>query len=422
VEIDNEGNTFPFAYMSTTNGRDSEWPFTTRRRFVLSNYAVWKNSDNGIWDRGVWPDNYGVVSADNCGRFFAGSGADGIIERSLVVGTSLNHLTNGVDRPANSDFAAGHDSSNPVAFATYHSSFDIKNNIVINFPPVAGKRSGIFSTDDYYEIPVDKGQKRNINNLNVNSHPGVKLNPPAAYTWFCLAGALWDFQGMWGPPENYLVYDLPFYTYGKTVTSILPGTAVSGGVSVPGPFYGFREFVLHGVGDNHPQNQPYFALMGIHVKRLNDALTEVGSWTVLPAPNATSLLPNKRHFAASPEGIYELTFPQETDHPTNFQMGVDNMLTTDDKIVMSIQFSGAINAQARMFVYNGRVENYQSMNSLTEVRNSDGATFWQDKPNNKVWLKIRGGYWQHFTTNPAEPGPTSDDLLYEPTVLQIRPN
>jgi hypothetical protein len=160
VEIDNEGNTYPRQYASTTNGRDPVWPYPYLRSFNLSNYKVWKNLSNGIWDRARRPQNYGVVSADNCGRFFAGSGDDGLVEKSLVIGTSLNHLMNGTDRPEQADFSSGYSSSNPVAFATYHSTFDIKNNIVINFDPAQNKRSGVFSTEDYYIRPVEKGQAR----------------------------------------------------------------------------------------------------------------------------------------------------------------------------------------------------------------------------------------------------------------------
>jgi hypothetical protein len=418
VEIDNSGTTFPFQYYSTTNGRNPVWPNTTLRRFTLSNYSVWKNSDNGIWDRSTWPDNYGIVSADNCGRFFAGSGADGVIEHSLIVGTSLNHLMNGTGRPAGSDYSAGYSSSDPVAFATYHSSFDIRNNIVINFPAAANKRSGVFAMDDYYLRPVEKGQYRNINNLSINSHSGVRLT--ALYNWFTLASALWDYHGTWGPAQNFLVYDVPFLTYGKTTTIIQPGTAVAGSVSVSGPFYGFEGFVLHGVGDTPPQNQPYFDLMGIHVRRLDNSLNEVGTWTIQPAPNSQALLQHMRHFAASPDGIYDLSFPQELIHPTDFQMNVDNMLNVSDQVVMGIQYDGTLNATVRMRSVND-FDNYVSVASLDAVRQSAGATYWQDKPNNKVWIKIRGGFWRFWTTNPNEAIPSSDELLYKSTILQIRP-
>lgn len=413
VESDNSGNTIGFQYSSTTNGREPSWNSGTRKRFTLSNYKVWKNGSNGIWDRAVWPDNYGVVSADNCGRFFAGSGSDGIIERSLVVGTSLNHLKNGSDRPTFNDVLGGNQT--PVAFATYHSTFDIKDNVIVNFPLVPNTRSGAFATEDYYTRAVERGQKRNVNNLFIQTHPGVKLR--AIYNYFTLASALWDPHGTWGPANNYFVYDDPFLTFGLTKSSVSPGAA-AGGVSVPGPFYGFNAFVLHGVGDTPPQNQPWNDLMAIKVRRLDNNLQQVGTWELASA-NADYILAHMRSFAAHPSGIYELTFPGQTNHPTNFQMDVENMLETTDQVVIGVQFSGALNASVVMRSYTNRFDPYQSVATLADVINSQGGKFWQDKPNNVVWVKLRGGFWQFWTTNTAEAVPTDDEKLYEPTVLRI---
>ena len=415
VEIDQQGNTYPFQYTSTTNGRTPTWNSGTRKRFSLSRYKVWKNGSNGIWDRAVWPDNFETVSADNCGRFFAGSGSDGIIERSLVVGTSLNHLMNGTDRPQFVESTGG--TQAPTAFATYHSTFDIRHNIIINFPLVENTRSGAFATEDYYTRGVDKGQIRNVNNLLIQSHPGVKVQ--AIFNYFNLALALWDPHGSWGPAQNYFVYNTPFLTHGLAVNSVAPGSS-AGGVSVPGPFYGFNAFVLHGVGDDLPQNQPWNDLWAIQVRRYDQSLNEVGTWTV-NAAQQNDLLQHMRSFAGHPSGIYTVNFPGAT-HPTHFQMDVENMLTTDDLLVVGIQFDGTINARVRMRAYTTFFQNYQAVNSLAEVRASSGATYWQDKPNNMMWMKLRGGFWQFWTNNAAEALPTSDELLYEPMYVEILPH
>lgn len=415
VESDVFGNTIGFQYSSTTNDLEPTWNSGTRLRFTLSNYKVWKNGQNGIWDRAVWPDNYGVTSADNCGRFFAGSGSDGIIERSLVVGTSLNHMQNNTDRTPFNDVQGGNQT--PVAFATYHSTFDIKDNIIVNFPLVENTRSGVFATEDYYTRGVEKGQYRNVNNLMIQSHPGVKLR--AIFSYFTLASAMWDPHGTWGPAENYIVYDVPFLTHGLTVTPVQPGSA-AGGVSVPGPFYGLSGFVLHGVGDDPPKNQPYNDLMAINVRRLSNDMSEIDTWNV-PGAQPGYLLGHMRSFATHPSGLYELTFPGQPEHPTNFQMDVENMLTTEDNVVIGIQFSGELTAGVRMSSYTNRNEVYTEVASLDLVRQSDGAAYWQDKPNNMVWVKLRGGFWQFWTNNTNEAVPTSDDLLYEQTVLKIYP-
>ena len=414
VEIDNQGNIGGYQYWSTTSGQNVSWPFEELRRFRLSRYKVWKNIGNGIWDRSVWPDNVEVVSADNAGRFFAGSGSDGLITRSLVIGTSLNHMMNGTGRPPLADFASGFSSSDPAAFATYHSTFDITNNIVINFPGVANERSGVFSTDDYYVRPVEKGQIRNGGNLIINSHPGVKLRAPFSY--FTLASALWDPHGNWGPAENYLVFNDPFLTYGKEISIVEPAE-ISGGVSVPGPFYGFEGFVLFGVGDEAPQNQPYFDLWGIHVQRFDQDMNEVASLTI-PEALPGDLLQHMRDFATTPDAIYELTFPEEPNYPTDFQVNVENMLTEDDTQVIGIEFDGALDVTVGVQAY-GSWFGYEEMNSLNDVRNSPGETFWQDRENHRVWVKLQGGRWSFWTNNPAEAVPSMDELLYETIQLRI---
>ncbi|MEO9484361.1 MAG: G8 domain-containing protein [Ekhidna sp.] len=394
-QSDDEGNTTPLQYWSTTDGRTDIHTnsFENLRRFALSRIKTWKNMDNGSWDRGVWTDMYEFVSADNCGRFFAGSGADGVIERSLIVGTSLNFMMNGTGRPDIADFQF-FPSAAPTAFATYHSAFSMRNNVVVNFQVTAHDRAGVFATDDYYFRPVDKGQVRNYDNLLIASDPGVKLK--ASNSYFTLASALWDPYGHWGPEENYLVYDDSFLTYGKDVTIPALGSEVVGGVSVPGPFYGFLGFVLHGVGPGPPQNYNFEDFMAIHVDRYDpaDLATPVGSWAVTTSQPEWALN-HMRDFATSPDGVYELTFPDEIIDPTNFNMEVESMMEESDLQVIGIQFDGSIDP----VVFIQQISNtanfhvYEMMNSLEEVMNSNGETWWQDKVNNRMWVKIQGGRW-----------------------------
>ncbi|MEQ9405039.1 MAG: G8 domain-containing protein [Cyclobacteriaceae bacterium] len=414
-QINEDGDTGELQYWSTTDGRtdiQSE-SFEALRRFSLSRYKTWKNRDNGAWDRGVWTDITGVVSADNCGRFFAGSGADGVIERSLVVGTSLNFMMNGTGRPETADYQF-HPSSTPVAFATYHSAFSMRNNIVVNFPVAEYDRAGVFASDDYYLRPVDKGLVRNYDNLMIESHPGVKLK--AGYSYFTLASALWDPYGFWGPAENYFVYDDPFLTYGKEISEDPLGKEITGGVSVPGPFYGFYGFVLHGVGWVPPQNQPFNDYMAIHVNRfdVNDMVNPVGTWSVTSAQQSWALN-HMRDFATSPDGIYELTFPDEIDHPTNFQMYVENMMEDTDTQVIGIEFDGSVTGLTVRLQreFNGSFSTYDQVNSLQEVRDSEGETWWQDSSNNRVWVKLRGGVWEPKSDDDF------DDTLNETMVLRI---
>jgi len=393
-QSDLDGNTFPLQYWSSADGRADVNNPDGLRRFTLARFNTWKNMDNGSWDRGVWTDMIEFVSADNCGRFFAGSGAEGVIERGLIVGTSLNYMMNGTGRPEIADFQFNA-SSAPTAFATYHSAFSMKNNILVNFEVTEHDRAGVFASDDYYLRAVDKGMVRNTNNLMINSHPGVKLRSTSDY--FTLASALWDPYGFWGPEENYFVYDDPFLTYGKEVHTVELGTEIAGGVSVEGPFYGFAAFVLHGVGSTPPNTSPDADIMALHVDRyaLDDLElnTIVGTWEVDAAePNWT--LQHMRDFATSPDGLYVLTFPGEDD-PTDFLVEVENMIETTDIQVIGIQFDGDIDPI--VYIQQERNPNnfagYEMLESLQEVIDSNGETWWQDKSNNRIWLKVQGGRW-----------------------------
>jgi len=401
VEISNTGLIYPLQYASTADGLEPEWPFDNLERFTLLRLSTWKNGRGGVWDRSRRPNNLAIVSADNCGRFFAGSGDDGLIERCLVVGNSLNNAS---PRPTFNDSLGGNES--PAAFATYHSTFDIRNNVVINFPLVDNTRSGVFATEDYYIRPVDKGHVRNVDNLIIDAHQGYRSLSPFPY--YTLAGALWDPHGTWGPAGNYFVYDNTFLTYGQTITPVAPG-ASSGGVSCPGPYYGFSDFVVNNL------NEPYADLMAIAVNRLNADLNTVATWTVETAQQGW-LLDHMRHFAAHADGLYELRFPDLL--PVDLEITFENFLTADDTLVIGVEFSGEVTPT----VYIGAhpfYQGYTAVGSLQEVRDSDGETWWQDTENDRVWVKLRGGFWQFWDQSGQFAAPTSDDLLYEPQVLHI---
>ena len=392
-EMDEEGNrgTNFKNYSSDLSGRDSPWPFTTRRRFDISGLKTWKN-ELGVWDRANGVNTINTVAADNKEKGFSGSGDGGLIIGALAVGASLNDTMNGYERPYVWP-----------AFASYHHTFDLQGNIAVNFPLTPGKLTGVFSTDDYYLRPVEKGHIISKGNVLINSHPGSKVF--AAQAWreshvsptnphFNLAGAILDPEGYWGPANNYYVYDDPFYTYGLTAIPVAPSAAESQGVSVPGKFYGFDNFTINdGTG---PYERHY---MGLHIVRYNDAFQEVGTLTLAGMGNALSnLLPNMRDFAAHETGIFEINFPED-DAPNRVLIGqITNMETEADKMLVGIELNGAIDATVKITAVHSNgtrlIDNYTALTSLNDVQNSDGETFWQDKANNKVWVKVRGGKGQ----------------------------
>ncbi|HYC00575.1 MAG TPA: G8 domain-containing protein [Candidatus Limnocylindrales bacterium] len=407
VESDDAGTTIDFQYQSTTDGQDPTWNSNTLRRFAITRFTAWKNRRGGIWDRVAWPDFTEIVSADNCGRFFAGSGADGVIERSLIVGTSLNAAT---PRPSVHfpDTLGGNET--PTAFATYHSAFDMRRNVIVGFPLVPGTRSGAFATEDYYIRPVDKGQMRNFDNLLIQSHPGFRSLPVLSH--YVLAGALWDPHGSWGPAGSYFVYDTPFFTYGQTVTPVEPA-GQTGGVSVPGPFYGVLEFVVN-------NDRPYYSpLMAIEATRLDPmTLTEVAAWSVDEALDESWLLAPMRHFAAHRDGIYRLEFPS-SPMPQDIELRFENMLEITDTLVLAVQFDGETTPEAVWTLGSGGFRLYEQQASLAAVMASAGEAWWQDADNDLVWVKLRGGSWQFWDQSGQLAAPTSDELLYETTVLHI---
>jgi hypothetical protein len=284
----------------------------------------------------------------------------------------------------------------------------MRDNVIVGFPLVADQRSGAFATEDYYIRPVDKGPSLNSGNVLVNSHPGYKST--ATFPHYSLAGALWDAHGLWGPAGNYFVYDAPFFTYGQPVTPV-PPAGQSGGVSVPGPFYGILEFVVN-------NSRPYYhPLMALLVTRLDpDTLQPVGTWSVEAALEGWILSP-MRHFAAHAAGLYLLEFPG-SPMPVDLELRFENLREPSDTLVLGVAFSGAVTPQVYVQSYS-RFQAYTAVGSLQELRASAGETWWQDTANDRVWVKLRGGFWEFWDPTGTQASPTDDELLYETTILHV---
>lgn len=412
VETDILGNTYPHRYTSTTDGQNPEWPYDNVLTYELADFSTWKNNSSGIWNRSASVRNRRVMSADNTSTFFSGASDNinsGAIERSLVVGVSLNSNMNGVRLP--DQWNAGE----PSAFASYHSTFDIKDNVVVNFPAVANNPSGAFALNDYYLIPIDKGTIRNSNNILINSHPGVRTMPNQNQHVY---GVIWDPHNYWGGPvsqDNHYVFNVPFFTHGLTTHVVAPNPAISGGVIVNGPFYGMNNYIING------EEVVYDKISAI---RSDIASNQIGSWTV-EAGQPGDILGNMRHFATHPTGYYYLDFPTISDI-NDININISNMLTTNDYQVVSVEYSGKykITNLFSSTAYNMSefgnnvpypinepyVHTYAPVSNFMAVVNSpQGEVYWQDRVNNKVWFKVRGGI------NPGDPSEpeTVDGNLYK---------
>lgn len=57
---------------------------------------------------------------------------------------------------------------------------------------------------------------------------------------------------------------------------------------------------------------------------------------------------------------------------------------------MRVEYRGRSNAEVEVSWSGGSLI-YNQVNSLQEVIDSDGETFWQDSANSRVWIKIKGG-------------------------------
>jgi hypothetical protein len=211
--------------------------------------------------------------------------------------------------------------------------------------------------------------------------------------------------------ENYYVFDEPFFTHGLTRQIVAPGPEISGGVVVRGPFYGFHEYIVNNIQRPHDK---------IVVTRTTAAGTAVGNWVVEESKGGQGL-GNMRHFATHPTGYYYLDFPT-IESVNNFTMRVSNMLTGSDYQVLSVEFSGDYTIGhlfATTDYYN--MENYgitvpfpdrpttriyRAVADFQAVINApEGEVYWQDKTNNKVWFKVKGG------VNPGHPEYAADDDL-----------
>ena len=406
VQFNAEGEVRPNKWEPTSDGQPSgdheKWV-----RVPLRKVTTYKNGDSGIWNRATLPDYEEWISADNVGVFFNGAGDNGVIRRSLIVGTSLNDKSTYPD-----------EGGQPTAAGTYHSSFDITQNVIVNFPIDFTKPDGgAFETTAYYLRGVDLGLIRNKDNLLIRSEYGSRAPSPnvTGEHAFARSGAIHDPYGFWGPAGNYWTYDQPFYTGGAACVQVAP--AGRNGVSCPGPYYGVGSFQL----SEYPQYGEFNPKMPINVSR-ND-VTAVGSggqWNI-PDGETDDLLPNMRHFAMRKGGSYTLRFGSVVP-AGDVSMRVENALTTGDSALLAISYSGA-KTPKRVLATTVPGDDtpdprftreMTSAGSLAEVQSAAGTRFFQDKAANLIWVKVVGGLEAPYLNE------ANMDDLYHPFYLDLR--
>ncbi|MEO8297512.1 MAG: G8 domain-containing protein [Burkholderiales bacterium] len=407
-----------------------------RVRFTVKRTTSFKNLGGAYRNRVSQPDYVEWMVGDNVAQAFAGAADDGVIERALLVGYSLNHTTTSWPYGA----------APPAGLATYHSAVDMKNNTFVNFPQIQGYTSGAFSADDYYLSGVERGTVRNVGNLLINSSPGYRNLQPGlqarhnpAENW-ALSGAIWDVEGLWGPKGWYTVPNVPFLTSGAKCVDAVP--VGSNGKSCEGEYYGVSSL------QTDFDDSRFLFGAAINVSRQDASGREVGTWRIEdgyskysdPAVAAayncsTGITPpaghycswklgQMRHFAARQDGRYVLSFPGRK--PARWvALYVGNAYRASDTFLMAVSFDGRLTAsgyemagaqyQREWPMYSAsmrgqsNVRVFKAGTSLAEVVVSDGSVMWQDRANNLVWFKHRGGL-----VYPNEAGLTvnSGDYLY----------
>ncbi|MFT5453116.1 MAG: hypothetical protein ACI9N9_002617, partial [Enterobacterales bacterium] len=409
-QINDEGRVAAVQYASASEQEDPNCNHIGMQRLSITGLHLSKNGGN-YWNRVSCASYFDFVSADSAGKFFAGSGTGGLITRALMVGRSLNNYSESPDKwslgPA-------------TAFATYHSTFKMVENVLINFPLVEGDTSGAFASDDYYLRPVEKGTVFNRDNLMINTHPGHRSDALAdeghldnfarGYTTYKFAGAVWDPYGLWGQNNSWNVYDTPFFTHNATCTTIEP--ASENASSCEGNYFGVSGFVVD------QSAAPWSASMEIDVNRLdeNNIDTVVGNWQI-DASQEGNLLYNMRHFSAFQDGIYQLDFPDRAI-PKDVFFEVDNVHNAGDAFIVAVRFDGSLAARVYSttwsypeFLSDGHASggnnaikhDYNGLSSLDELKNSNGETYWQDTNNNLVWIKVSEGGIEQFLETEETP-------------------
>ncbi len=414
VPVDAAGNVALNAYMPTVDGSANNWE--NLAPFELKRVTSYKNLDGAYRNRTSMPQYLEWTTADNVGVHMNGAVREGVMARSLLVGTSLNNAT---------PYPSLWPYDPPSAFGTYHSTLTMQHNMMVNFPIVDGKASGAWKTNDYYITAVDKGLARNVNNRLITSNGGYRELPPhldgqplANRNW-TLAGALWDANGYWGPKQNYWVYDVPFLTAGANCQWVAP--AGKNGKTCDGEYFGIENF------------QTDFDMSRFEFKAALEAVRqdnqggEIGRWSIADG-NTSTMLGHMRHFAARNGGRYTINFPGRPA-PNSVYFNIQNAYRAGDSVLLGVKFNGGV--QASGYTVAGKpnqresvdmndpsVRKFVPVGSMAEVASStSGDKMWQDRANNLVWIKHQGGM---AYPNAAGLVPNSDEELYRTASIVLR--
>jgi hypothetical protein len=224
-----------------------------------------------------------------------------------------------------------------------------------------------------------------------------------------LSGAIWDPHGYAGPKNNWWVYDMPFLTQGAECTDVAP--AGKNGKSCNGEYY-----EVLAVPNTDPKwtatNIPGMTTVAYDVKRHDcSGAGTVGNqgnpadgcrWTI--GDGSTShAFGWMHHFAARTGGQYSLRFPSTPEFPytlpTEVMTNISNAWRATDQFILGIEFNGRGTATGELSLPSGAwwlgptKRPLKHTDSYDKVVNApDADLMWQDRTNNMVWVKIKGGF------------------------------
>lgn len=390
------------------SGYVGENRFVSNAPFTLARNRVWKNNEGGYNNR-VGPARYiDWVAADNNGKDFFGQSLGAKMSGTLLIGSSLNNETPFADPTRG-------------AVAGYHFELDIENIAALNYPyhpPVMTANGqfvyggGVFDSSDTY-ASFGLGMKRNKNWRIINSHPGhVARSPyfdgfplqipgipgPGNKRYWTLPGAMWDPYGYWGPAGNYLVPNVPFYTFGLSSSQTVQPASM-GTLTTPQKFYHVGDITV-----NLPTEQWYVMTpVPLRVGRLNSSFVEVAEHTV-GDPAEAFFFPGYRHIGVT-SGTYVFTFPNYPSPNISLRVRIGNAADANDTFLIRLPWDrnvpvlGArIDAGVGNFAVSYRLQLGATRilsltgNSIQSVANDPtGVTAWQDVANDAIWIKHKGG-------------------------------
>jgi hypothetical protein len=387
-------------------------------RASITSMKIWKNASLGYgnavqlatYDKWVLGDNHEM-------NIVGAVGDDTRITNALHYGRSLNTGTNPLGE---SDFPL-------TAAASYHETGNYSDSTFIGFPWVdyydpapsevnmVRMGGGSIRSQDLYLVPLDKGYKRNSNLKFLVSHPGFVVRPPhidgrtnitgGDKRQWTFTGARWDYNGYFGPAQNYIVHNDTFLTYGLSTSQEVHPIGGNQGYSTPDVFFGVQPYV----SDENPVLDFTYSAR-IQVQQVDSGGTVQGTWDVPEAVVGSGSTFGFRHFAARKTGRYIMRTPTAAPNTAKVQVDVSGLINSADYFYIAFDWDGTIPAKAYQKVYSSgsyfaggendtdRLIATSSANMAALVASTDGKHYFQDTGNNLFWVKIYGGLrWWPFT-------------------------